>query len=157
MTIRIQQKSKTTKIQFVLPDEVHDGAVSAVGSFNDWVPGVHRLVRRSNGTRSVSIDVPRGEEVRFRYLGSGGVWFDDPDADEITPEGLARPGLSSSVGQRLAGGTSGTVFRHELRPAIPASSVRLRAPLFRSADPTCFSTVFTEMCNCSAISLSGRP
>lgn len=87
VTIRIQQKPQTTKIQFVLPDDVHDGAVSAVGSFNDWVPGVHRLVRRSNGTRSVSIDVPRGEEVRFRYLGSGGVWFDDPDAHEITPEG----------------------------------------------------------------------
>jgi len=72
---------------FGLLIDVHDGAVSAVGSFNDWVPGVHRLVRRSNGTRSVSIDVPRGEEVRFRYLGSGGVWFDDPDAHEITPEG----------------------------------------------------------------------
>lgn len=87
MTIRIQQKAKTTKIQFVLPDDVHEGAVSAVGSFNGWEPGVHRLVRRSNGTRSVSIDVPRGEEVRFRYLGTGGVWFDDPDAHEITSEG----------------------------------------------------------------------
>lgn len=87
MTIRIQQKPETTKIQFVLPDDIHDGAVSAVGSFNDWEPGAHRLVRRSNGTRSVSVDVPRGQQVRFRYLGSGGVWFDDPDADEITNEG----------------------------------------------------------------------
>lgn len=87
MTIRIQQKPEITKIQFVLPDDIHDGAVSAVGSFNDWEPGAHRLVRRSNGTRSVSVDVPRGQEVRFRYLGSGGVWFDDPDADEITNEG----------------------------------------------------------------------
>jgi hypothetical protein len=25
--------------------------------------------------------------VRFRYLGVGGVWFDDPDAHEITGEG----------------------------------------------------------------------
>ena len=48
---------------------------------------MHKLVRRSNGTRSVSVDVPRGEEVRFRYLGDGGVWFDDPDANEITNEG----------------------------------------------------------------------
>jgi hypothetical protein len=87
VTIRIQQKPEITKIQFVLPDDIHDGAVSAVGSFNDWEPGAHRLVRRSNGTRSVSVDVPRGQEVRFRYLGSGGVWFDDPDADEITTEG----------------------------------------------------------------------
>ncbi len=87
VTIRIQQTPTTTKIQFVLPDDIHDGPVSAVGSFNDWRPGVHKLVRRSNGTRSVSVDVPRGEEVRFRYLGDGGVWFDDPDANEITGEG----------------------------------------------------------------------
>lgn len=87
MTIRIQQTPTKTKIQFVLPDDIHDGPVSAVGSFNNWRPGVHKLVRRSNGTRSVSVDVPRGEEVRFRYLGDGGVWFDDPDASELTNEG----------------------------------------------------------------------
>jgi hypothetical protein len=88
VTIRIQQKNPTTtKIQFVLPDDIHEGAVSAVGSFNQWQPGVHRLVKRSNGTRSVSVDVPKGEEIKFRYLGDGGVWFDDPDADVITNEG----------------------------------------------------------------------
>ena len=88
MTIRIAQQTRTTtKIQFVLPDDIHEGAVSAVGSFNDWQPGVHRLVRRSNGTRSVTVAVPRGQEIRFRYLGNGGIWFDDPDAHEITHEG----------------------------------------------------------------------
>jgi hypothetical protein len=82
MAIRVStdDKSGTSKIQFVLPDDVHDGPVSAVGDFNDWRPGVHKLVRRSNGTRSVSITVPAGQELRFRYLGSGGVWFDDPEA-----------------------------------------------------------------------------
>ena len=88
MTIRIQQQDSTAaKIVFVLPDEVHAGAVSVVGTFNDWKPGAHRLVKRSNGTRSVSVAVPRGQDVQFRYLGDGGVWFDDPDADAITPEG----------------------------------------------------------------------
>ena len=77
----------TAKIQFVLPDDIHDGPVSAVGTFNDWKPGVHRLVRRSNGTRSVTVEVPRGTEVSFRYLGNGGVWLDDPDAEVITSEG----------------------------------------------------------------------
>jgi hypothetical protein len=68
------------KVQLVLPDDVHDGPVSAVGTFNDWTPGRHRLVRRGNGTRSVTIVVPSGQDHRFRYLGSGGRWFDDPDA-----------------------------------------------------------------------------
>ncbi|HZC71451.1 MAG TPA: isoamylase early set domain-containing protein [Jatrophihabitans sp.] len=82
MAIRVStnRKTGTSKIQFVLPDNVHDGPVSAVGDFNGWQPGVHKLVRRSNGTRSVSVSVPAGQEMRFRYLGSGGVWFDDPEA-----------------------------------------------------------------------------
>ena len=77
MALRIIPNGTSTKIQFILPDDVHAGAVSAVGSFNDWVPGVHKLVRRRNGTRSVSVAVPRGQEIRFRYLAEGGHWFDD--------------------------------------------------------------------------------
>jgi hypothetical protein len=89
VAIRIQKDAKTakTKIQFVLPDDIHDGPVSAVGTFNDWKPGVHKLVRRTNGTRSVSISVTPGQVVRFRYLGSGGHWFDDPDAHEVSADG----------------------------------------------------------------------
>ncbi|MEO6703808.1 MAG: isoamylase early set domain-containing protein [Jatrophihabitantaceae bacterium] len=89
MAVRIKidpSKGKTT-LQFVLPDDVHDGPVSAVGDFNGWQPGTHRLVKRSNGTRSVTVSVPAGQPVRFRYLGSGGVWFDDPDAHEFDHEG----------------------------------------------------------------------
>lgn len=80
MAIVVRTDASTSTIKFVLPDDVHDGPVSAVGTFNDWAPGAHRLVRRRNGTRSVSVKVPAGETIRFRYLGSGGVWFDDPDA-----------------------------------------------------------------------------
>jgi hypothetical protein len=87
MALRITSDGTSTRIQFVLPDDIHDGAVSAVGTFNDWLPGAHKLVRRSNGTRSVTVAVPAGEQVKFRYLGEGGVWFDDEDAHAITPEG----------------------------------------------------------------------
>lgn len=84
MALKITTKGETTKIQFVLPDDLHDGPVSAVGTFNEWTPGRHKLVKRNNGTRSVSVAVPAGEEIAFRYLGDGGVWFDDADADAIT-------------------------------------------------------------------------
>ena len=87
MSIKIQPRRGSTRIQFILPDDVHDGPVSVVGTFNDWTPGVHKLVRRSNGTRSVSVQVPAGEPVRFRYLGSGGVWFDDEDAHLLEGRG----------------------------------------------------------------------
>jgi hypothetical protein len=82
MAIRVSpdKLAGKAKIHFVLPDDIHEGPVSAVGDFNGWRPGTHKLVRRSNGTRSVTVTVPAGQELRFRYLGSGGVWFDDPDA-----------------------------------------------------------------------------
>ena len=51
---------------------------AVVGNFNGWTPGAHVLRRRSNGTRSVSVTVPTGSSVHFRYLGENGLWFDDP-------------------------------------------------------------------------------
>ena len=80
-------KTRKTKVKFLLPDDIHDGPVSAVGTFNDWTPGKHRLVKRANGTRSITLDVLPGEEIKFRYLGSGGVWFDDPDVAELHWDG----------------------------------------------------------------------
>ncbi|WP_332262347.1 isoamylase early set domain-containing protein [Streptacidiphilus rugosus] len=62
------------------------GTVSVVGDFNGWQPGVAELVTRRDGTRTVSVSFPPGEH-RFRYLATGGVWFDDDYADRIDPQG----------------------------------------------------------------------
>ncbi|MFN8075110.1 MAG: isoamylase early set domain-containing protein [Kineosporiaceae bacterium] len=80
--IRRESKGKQVKVTFVLPDDDETPSVSVVGDFNEWTPGVHKLVRRANGTRSVAVQVPAGTRPRFRYLAEGGKWFDDPDADE---------------------------------------------------------------------------
>lgn len=90
MSIRVSADPKTgmSKIVFVLPDDVHDGPVSAVGTFNDWIPGAHKLVRRTNGTRSISVTVPTGQDMHFRYLGSGGAWFDDPEVPTDASGGI---------------------------------------------------------------------
>jgi len=79
--IRRQNKGDRVRLTFVLPDHTEFGAVSVVGDFNEWTPGAHPLVKRSNGTRSAVVSVPPGTELRFRYLGEGGRWFDDDDAD----------------------------------------------------------------------------
>ena len=79
--------SATCTLTFALPAAALEGPVSVVGTFNDWTPGAHALRRRSNGTASTSVVVPVGTTVRFRYLGEHGHWFDDAEADEITPDG----------------------------------------------------------------------
>ena len=75
-----------TRVTFCLPKDAPGGPVSVVGTFNDWKPGQHELTTRRNGTRSVSVRLPRGEH-RFRYLATDGVWFDDHSADEIRGDG----------------------------------------------------------------------
>jgi 1,4-alpha-glucan branching enzyme len=75
-------KSKTAdqvKVSFVLPADTPP--VSVVGEFNDWDPYAHPMRKRSNGTRSVTVELPAGESYRFRYLGDGGEWLDEPDTD----------------------------------------------------------------------------
>jgi hypothetical protein len=75
-----------TRVTFSLPADETPGVVSVVGTFNDWTPGRHELVPRRDGTRSVSVTLPAGEH-RFRYLATGGVWFDDSAADRIDATG----------------------------------------------------------------------
>jgi 1,4-alpha-glucan branching enzyme len=76
--IKQEPRGDVTHVTFVLPTEEPHGRVSVVGDFNDWTPGAHTLVRRSNGTRSVKVAVPAGGTFGFRYLAEGGLWFDDP-------------------------------------------------------------------------------
>lgn len=84
-------KAGTRQVTFALPTAELEGAVSVVGSFNDWTPGVHLLRRRSNGTASVAITVPTGVPVRFRYLGENGRWFDDESVQVDAEGGIVLP------------------------------------------------------------------
>lgn len=83
LKITAAPKSAGTRITFSLPADQVDGAVSVVGNFNEWTPGRDVLRRRSNGTMSAAVTVPADYIAVFRYLGEGGVWFDEPDADFV--------------------------------------------------------------------------
>jgi 1,4-alpha-glucan branching enzyme len=73
-------------VTFRLAGEGPEGPVSVVGDFNQWRPGAHELVVRRKGYRSVSVTLPPGE-YRFRYLATGGIWFDDEHADRLDAQG----------------------------------------------------------------------
>ena len=67
----------TVRVTFALPIEDPGGAVSVVGNFNNWNPYTHPLRKRANQTRSAAVTVRAGSTLHFRYLGEGGVWFND--------------------------------------------------------------------------------
>ena len=74
------------KVTFALPVDEIDQAVSVVGDFNAWDPYAHPLKKRSNGTRSVSVELAAGSLVRFKYLTADGAWLTDPDAEQVPNE-----------------------------------------------------------------------
>ena len=76
--------TEIVKVTFVLPADTAPGKVSVLGDFNEWNPLAHPLKRRSNGTRSVSVELPAGTTAAFKYLDESGRWFCDPDHPEAT-------------------------------------------------------------------------
>jgi len=81
--IKISRKAGSARVTFALPAEESVADCSVVGDFNEWVPGLHQLRRRSNGTRSASITLAAGSRVRFRYLAADGHLFIDPEIVEF--------------------------------------------------------------------------
>ena len=76
-------RSDAIKVTFALPTSEPDQPVSVLGDFNGWDPMAHPLKKRSNGTRSATIEVSPGQALRFKYLAADGTWFCDPDTDTV--------------------------------------------------------------------------
>ena len=81
--IKSSPTANATKVTFVLPVDTCDQPVSVVGEFNEWDPFAHPLKKRSNGTRSVSVELEPGRSYRFKYLTADGSWLTDPDAPTV--------------------------------------------------------------------------
>jgi 1,4-alpha-glucan branching enzyme len=79
-------RGDAVKVTFALPSAEVDQPVSVLGDFNGWDPLAHPLKKRSNGTRSATIQVEPGQAVRFKYLAADGTWFCDPDAATVTSD-----------------------------------------------------------------------
>ena len=81
-----KRTSDRVKVTFVLPeDHPYDGDISVVGDFNDWTPGEHRFVRRSNQTYSTNVKLPEDHRFAFRYYSDEDGWINEDDADDVEP------------------------------------------------------------------------
>ena len=81
-----RSRGTAVKVTFTLAPSLVDQPVSVVGDFNGWDPLANPLKKRSNGTRSVVVEVPAGHTIRFKYLAADGRWFCDPEADTVVHE-----------------------------------------------------------------------
>ena len=72
------------KVKFVLSKEIATSAkrASLVGDFNNGDHKHSPMQKRSNGTRSVSVELPLGKEYQFRYLIDETRWENENEADK---------------------------------------------------------------------------
>jgi len=74
------------KVPFVRPeDHPYGDDVSVVRDFNDWTPGEHAFVRRSNQTDSTNVTLRQGDRYAFRYYSDEVGWVNEEAADGFEP------------------------------------------------------------------------
>lgn len=78
------EKGGNVRLTFAVDDP---RPVSLVCDRNGWDPYATPLRRRTNGTRSAALVVPRATPIRFRYLAADGDFYDDPSA-QLEPNGI---------------------------------------------------------------------
>lgn len=69
------------RVTFKVPAEVEAQEVALLGEFNEWNPESHLMKQLKDGSFSVSVSLPAGQDYRFRYLLDGARWENDWEAD----------------------------------------------------------------------------
>jgi 1,4-alpha-glucan branching enzyme len=80
-------KEGTCKVTFTVSAEAAQGAktVNLAGDFNSWSSTDTPLVKKADGSFSVSMTLPVDKEFQFRYLIDGCRWENDWKADKYIP------------------------------------------------------------------------
>lgn len=75
------------KVKFRLTSEETQGAdeVFLVGDFNDWSDTSHPMKHLKDGSFSLEIELPLGQDCQFRYRTGNNVWLNDSEADAFVP------------------------------------------------------------------------
>ncbi len=85
-------KSKPVcKVTFALAPEAVEGAkkIALVGEFNQWDSTANLLKKQKDGQFKVSVELPVGQELQFRYILDGTTWINDDAADKYVPSGVS--------------------------------------------------------------------
>ena len=69
------------RVTFDLPPDVNAKKASLCGEFNNWDPKANPMVKRKDGSWSVTISLKTNKDYRFKYLLDNGRWENDWNAD----------------------------------------------------------------------------
>lgn len=81
--VRPLRSAPEVELTFVL-DRPDVASAAVAVDVRGWTPAPMRRHPRGQGPWRLTLRVPSGDEVQFRYV-LDGTWVDDPDADELRP------------------------------------------------------------------------
>ncbi|MDL2207702.1 isoamylase early set domain-containing protein [Desulfovibrio sp. OttesenSCG-928-M14] len=75
------------KVKFKLsPEEANQAQeVFLVGDFNNWSDTSHPMKKLKDGSFSLEIELPLGQDCQFRYRTGDNEWLNDSEADGYMP------------------------------------------------------------------------
>lgn len=75
------------KVKFRMEPDMTDGAAELflVGDFNSWQDTASPMKKLRDGSFSLEVELPLGQDYQFRYRTDGNVWLNDPEADAYVP------------------------------------------------------------------------
>jgi 1,4-alpha-glucan branching enzyme len=78
------------KVTFRLPKDaaINSNKVMIVGEFNNWDTEATQLKKVRNGDFSITLELDKNREYRFRYLIDNERWENDWYADKYLPNGF---------------------------------------------------------------------
>ncbi len=84
---RYLKSRPSCKVTFRFPKDAAENAhrVMIVGDFNKWDTEATQLKRTQNGDFSVTLELEKGREYRFRYFIDKVKWENDWHADKYVP------------------------------------------------------------------------
>jgi 1,4-alpha-glucan branching enzyme len=83
---RVYSKTgRACRVTFALQPEDGVQMVALCGEFNAWNPAAHPMIRRKDGSFTLTLSLTSGQPYRFRYLLDGKHWVNDPAADTYVP------------------------------------------------------------------------
>lgn len=87
ITKKFLKTKDVCKVTFKLPKEAIQDAtsISIVGNFNNWNPSESPMKSRKDGSFSTTLNLPKNEEIQFRYLINGNRWENESSADGYAP------------------------------------------------------------------------
>lgn len=73
------------RVTFKYDNEEQAASAVLAGEFNEWSLKATPMKKLKDGSFSVSLSLPAGQNYRFRYVLDGSVWVNDTDADGYAP------------------------------------------------------------------------